>query len=72
MYLDTETHLALHHARTDRAAADPRWSLPRRARPPGRLRSRSAAVLRSLADRLAREPVPGGWQVNDPLMARRR
>jgi hypothetical protein len=53
--LDPHTELALHRARTERSLADPRRQLPRRARPPGRLRTASAELLRRTADALASE-----------------
>lgn len=56
MHLAPNLHLALHHARTDRSLADPRRQLPRRARPPGRLRSGLARRLHEFADVLAGEP----------------
>jgi hypothetical protein len=58
MHHDPHTLLALHRAHTERAAADPRWTLPRRARPPGRLRAALATVLRRTADALATERQP--------------
>jgi hypothetical protein len=58
MHLDPQTHLALHHDRTARALADPRRHLPRRARPPGRLRTAAAGLLRAAADALAAERAP--------------
>jgi hypothetical protein len=62
MHLDPNLHLALHHARTDRSLADPRRQLPRRARPPGRLRTGAAELLRLAADLLAAEhPTQPRW-----------
>jgi hypothetical protein len=58
MHLDPNLHLALHRARTERSLADPRRHLPRRARPPGWLRSGVAHLLRRTADLLAAERPP--------------